>query len=508
MCSLSVMHPIDSMQCIGETIVSKVGGAVSSAFSNIFGGIVKWLTGLIVDAVAWMLKTLGTFWVNVSTPNVGDSNNVPSDTIGWMWQHLGFYTVLLLVLSILLGAGRMMITRKAEPGVDLVRSVGTYVLVSSMGLAVTSALIAAADAFSPWIIEQATGQDFTTGIGNMLNFAAATGTGAVAFIVIIIIGLLSVLASVIQVVLMVMRSAMLILLTSVQPLAAAATNTEMGKQWFKKLVAWTLAFILYKPVASIVYALAFRLMTGASTATGGGMVGLIMGLSMLVMSLLALPALMRFLVPAVAAVSGGSGAGAMAAGAIATGAMVVATGGAGAAAGGGGAAASKGAGASGAPASSPGRDAGGASGGNDGGPTGGSPMGGGGPASDPSGGLPAGGGSVEAAISGADAAFNTSGSGAAADSSAPSSGGSKAPAGGAGASKPMQLSPASAGTGGDSKDGGSVAVAAPPSRGRVGSAVASSRTRRASAAAVSTVGQRAHRAGRFVEDADNGPSGS
>ena len=52
---------------------------------------------------------------------------------------------------------------------------------------------------------------------------------------------------------------MLILLLGVLPIAAAATNTEMGRGWFKQIIAWLLAFILYKPVAAIVYATAIRL---------------------------------------------------------------------------------------------------------------------------------------------------------------------------------------------------------------------------------------------------------
>ena len=495
MCDLSIMHPIDSMECIGQRIISKVGSVVSSAFSTIFGGIVKWLTGLITDAVVWMLKTLGTFWVNIKTPSIGTSDNVPSDTIGWMWSHLGYYTVLLLVLSILLGAGRMMLARRAEPGVDTMKSVGTYVLVSSMGVAVTSGLIAAADAFSPWIIQQATGQDFSTAIGNMLNFSAATGTAAVAFIIIIIVGLVSVLASLIQVVLMVMRSTMLVLLTSVQGLAASATNTEMGKQWFKKLVAWTLAFILYKPVASIIYALAFRLMSSSSTDTGGGMVALIMGMAMLIMSLLGLPALMRFLVPAVAAVSGGSGAGAMAAGAIATGAVMLATGGAGAAAGGAGAA---GAGASGASASGPG-SAGSGSGGSGGG--------GGGP-SDSSGGSPTGGAAGSPADVGS-AVSDASGSGAA-------SGGSGTPSAGAAETSSSGSSQSGAdrstGTGADGSSDSDGNAGAPSGSGadaQSGGTAGSSTAKRAGTTVLSRVGGgRGGRTGELIEDADNGPSGA
>lgn len=340
MCELSVLHPIDSMMCVGTRIVGGVGHAVTSAFSTVFGGIVKWLSGLILDAIAWMIKTLGTFWVKVGTPSVGDTGGNPSSTISWMWAHLRWYTLALLVFSVLLGAGRMAVARRAEPGTDTLRSIAGYCLVSTLGVAVVAAGIEASDLFSSWIITASTGSDFTTSIGNLLNFGAATGTAPIGLVLLIILGLLAVLASIIQIVLMVMRSAMLILLVCVLPLSAAATNTEMGKQWFRKVLAWTIAFLLYKPVASIIYAQAFRLMS--STATGGGLVGIILGITMMIMALLGLPALMRFLVPAVAATAGGAGAGAMAAGAIATGAMLVAGGGMAAAKGAGGGAAAAG----------------------------------------------------------------------------------------------------------------------------------------------------------------------
>lgn len=380
MCDLSILHPIDSMSCIGTRIVGGVGSAVSSAFSTIFGGIVTWLSGLITDAIAGMIKTLGTFWVKVDTPSVGDVDGNPSSTISWMWAHLRWYTLALLVFSVLLGAGRMALARRAEPGTDTLRSIVQYSLVSTLGVAVVAAGIQASDLFSTWIITASTGSDFTTSIGNLLNFGAATGTAGIGLVLLVVLGLLAVLASIIQIVLMVMRSAMLVLLISIGPLAAAATNTEMGKQWFRKVLAWTIAFLLYKPVASIIYALAFRLMS--STATGGGLVGIILGIAMMIMALLGLPALMRFLVPAVAATAGGAGAGAMAAGAIATGAMLVAGGGLAAAKGAGGAAAAAGpsgstTGAGGTPPPGGGGDPGGGGGGGSG-PSGSGPSGGGG----------------------------------------------------------------------------------------------------------------------------------
>lgn len=100
---------------------------------------------------------------------------------------------------------------------------------------------------------------------------------------------------------------------------AAFTNTELGRQWFQKAMGWTIAFILYKPAAAIVYAVAFQLM-GSFSGTGA-LIGSITGFALMIVALLALPALMRFVTPMVGAVASGSGGGAAAAGAMATGAV-------------------------------------------------------------------------------------------------------------------------------------------------------------------------------------------
>jgi type IV secretion system protein TrbL len=319
-CEISILHPIDSLKCIGERILDGVGHVVGSAFDSIFGSIVDWLTRLVTEAVASVVSTLGTFWVNIHAPAVGDASNTPVSSVGWLISHLGWYTAALAVVSILVGAGRMALARKAQPGVDTARSVLTFTVVCGAGVAVTGLLTEAADQFSVWIISESTGGSFGENLTVMLGFAAASGIG---LILVLILGFIAILASLIQVVLMVMRIAMLYLLVAMLPTAAAATNTEMGKQWFKKLLAWLVAWILYKPVASIIYALAFKLVGDQSIFASGGLLSVLIGVSLMLMALFGLPALLRFLVPAVAAVAGGSGAGAMAAGAMATGAMLL-----------------------------------------------------------------------------------------------------------------------------------------------------------------------------------------
>ncbi|WP_420116580.1 hypothetical protein [Micromonospora sp.] len=385
-CEVSALHPVDSVKCIGQQIVDGVGEAISSAFSTVFGGLVEWLTGLITDAVSAVVKTLGTFWVNVPSISVGDMAGNPSSVVGWLVSRLGWYTVALAVVSILIGAGRMALTRKADPGVDTARSFVQFICVCGFGIAVIAASTEAADQFSNWIIGDSTGDNFGANLTELLAFAAIGGGGV---LIVVILGIIAVLASCIQIILMLMRSVVLILLAGFLPTAAAATNTEMGKQQFQKIVAWIVAFILYKPVASIIYALAFRLIGDQSINSGDGLIKVLAGVTLMLLALFALPALMKLAVPATASVAGKVSAGMMAAGAVgavATGAVMVATGGAGAAAGAGGGAAGGGASGAGLAGGSAGGGggglAGGATGGGGGGPTGG---GGGGADAGPSG---------------------------------------------------------------------------------------------------------------------------
>jgi hypothetical protein len=206
--------------------------------------------------------------------------------------------------------------QRGAPLKDLLRSLLTLTLVSGLGLAVISILVIAADAFSASIIDRATDGK---GFAHAMAILVMTNQTGVGVFILIILGLVGLLASLVQIVLMIVRGGMLVILAGILPTTAAFTNTEMGRQWFQKAIGWTIAFILYKPAAAIVYAVAFKLM---GSSGGNVLLGSITGFALMIVALLALPALMRFVTPMVGAIASGSGGGAGAAvGAMATGAI-------------------------------------------------------------------------------------------------------------------------------------------------------------------------------------------
>jgi type IV secretion system protein TrbL len=283
----------------------------------------------VADAVGNVVKTLGTFWVNVGTPalTAAPGGSTASDPVLFLQNSLYFWTVSLAVMSVLVGAGKMMIERRGAPLRDLVRSLTTLIVVSGAGVAAVGLLTVAADQFSAWIITNSTnGTSFNENITAMLALSATSPIGS---IMIILLGLIAILATVVQIVLMIVRGGLLVILTGIFPTAAAFSNTEAGKGWFQKCMAWLIAFILYKPAAAIVYATAFQLSgsdifgnVGDGKDFGSALLGTVTGLALMVIALFAMPALMRFVTPMVGAVAGGNGAlAAGAVGALASGAI-------------------------------------------------------------------------------------------------------------------------------------------------------------------------------------------
>jgi len=246
--------------------------------------------------------------------------------VAFLQSGLWWYMGALAVLSVILGGARMVWEQRAEPGRETVKSLLTLVVVAGAGVTIVGLLVAAADSFSVWLINESLDCDVTA-VGsacfgdNMLTLLALTtnpAAGGLGSLLVIILGLIAVLAAAFQIVLMVARGGMLVILTGILPLSASFTNTEQGKAWFRKCIAWLVAFILYKPAAAIIYAAAFQLVgTDVFSDDGTGLLAVLTGLMLMVIALFAMPALMRFVTPMVGAMAGGSAGAALAVGAMA-----------------------------------------------------------------------------------------------------------------------------------------------------------------------------------------------
>ena len=293
-------HDVNANCGLGDMVCAGAEGFINSLFHG------------VTDSLGDLAKSLGSFWVNTpSIPLTGEDNAVTfiRDTTLW-------YVGVLMVISVLIAAGQMMWTRKGQPLTELLSSLLKFAIINAASVSGVTMLLDSGDKFSAWIIKQSTDEGFDKALSTLIGpevFKSGITVGIAIFA--IVMGIVAIIVAVIQIGLLIVRSAMALILVGTLPLAFSATNTSWGKQWSQKHVSWLIAFILYKPVASLVYAAAFKVFGSVGKVDGDDaerMMYFICGLVLMIAALFALPAMMRLIVPAVGAAAG---AGAMFAGA-------------------------------------------------------------------------------------------------------------------------------------------------------------------------------------------------
>jgi type IV secretion system protein TrbL len=292
-------------------LCNTAGNVASDAASNVIETAAK----SFAEALGKLTSVLLTFWTNVNTPGNLDT---PGGPISFLRDSTSWIAVFVLVISLIIAGGKMAITHRAEPGIDAAKGVWQFVLYSGVGIPAILLLGIAGDQYSEWIINKSADGDLGARLGQIYSVAQLNPLGPGLVLIVAIFGILSSLA---QMGLMIIRVGMLIGLAGMLPVSAAAAVSKGGKATLSRNTGWLIAWAMYKPGAGTVYAVAF-----STTGKGQDAVTILSGLFLIMLSILTLPALMRLLVPAVAAITGqggggGAGAGIAAGGAVATGAL-------------------------------------------------------------------------------------------------------------------------------------------------------------------------------------------
>lgn len=282
------------------------GGCVSDAFSNVagdlasasFDGIVK----TFAAGVGKIVQTLATFWTSVPTAAPSTAQGTP---VGMLTAMTSWIMLAVGLLSLLFVAAHMAITQRGDALQDAGTGLIRFVLVTGAQVPAIALLAGAGDEFSKWIINTSANGDFDARVAQV--FGTALATGPLGTSLVFVGSLLAILASFAQVIAMVARNGVLILTAAMSPIAAAAAIYKGNEDMWRKLWMWQLAFVFYKPVAAFVYAAAF-----VTVGNGDSPTDVLSGLALMIMSVLALPALLRLMMPVSAKMSAGGGGAALA----------------------------------------------------------------------------------------------------------------------------------------------------------------------------------------------------
>ena len=250
-----------------------VGKAAGAAAGNAASGALNGIASAVQSGISWMVTQTVTWWVQVPSPDLAGE-----PAVGQLQRWILPIAVAVAVAGVIAAGGRMALTRKANPLIDVGSGLVLLAATSAVGVLLPSLLVKAGDAWSSWVLQASTGGQFASRLTSVLTLSDASPA------VIVVLGIVAIIISAVQAVLMLFRQGALVVLAGVLPLAAAGMMTAATRTWFRRVTGWMLALIFYKPTAAAVYATAFTMIgAGRDTRT------VLAGFAMVFLSLLALP---------------------------------------------------------------------------------------------------------------------------------------------------------------------------------------------------------------------------
>ncbi|MFF0521522.1 hypothetical protein ACFYTC_22670 [Actinomadura nitritigenes] len=246
------------------------------------------------SAVGWLISHTASWWVKTSSPNLETES-----AIGYLQLLVQPLTIAVAVLALLVVAGKMALTRKAAPAIDVGRGLLVLATVTAIGTLLPNLLLQWGDQWCGWVLNASS----QGGFAKRMAAIVAIPTGVPAALVLVLC-LVALFMGIIQALLLLFRGAALVILAGLLPLAAAGGLTAATRSWLTRVGGWMLALIFYKPAAAAVYATAFTLV-----GNGKDLHSVLMGFAMMLISLIAFPVLLKFFTWTTGGAESGSGGG-------------------------------------------------------------------------------------------------------------------------------------------------------------------------------------------------------
>ncbi|MGI5455852.1 hypothetical protein ACQEWB_22255 [Streptomyces sp. CA-249302] len=248
------------------------------------GTIVRGIANAVLSGA---ISVFGSLTTNIPTLASADTARAVDD------QTQGV-VVYLAVGSLLFAAARMALERRGDAGRTALKGVIRMILVAGAATTVVTTAARLSDRYADDL--------FARGAQNQLNNFGCQSD--IESTLLLVLAFLLLIAGIVQTILLFIRLGVMVILLGTLPLAASASMTDWGGGWWRKHIGWMTAWLLYKPAAGLV------LFAGTAIFNAGDKNNdinqRIAGIGVMLLSAIALPALLKLVVPATAALGTGN----------------------------------------------------------------------------------------------------------------------------------------------------------------------------------------------------------
>lgn len=241
-----------------DKVTGFVGGAAAQGFQMIIGGLTAWM----LDAVVWVVGGVFNFFLDATDPNV---------QADWFLHGTGPYATTVGIGAVLLVGFVLIGITQGVLGGDvggMLRRVMFELPMAVLGMVglvtVTQALVTLTDQLSNGLLDHFADdvRQFTAVVGSLASLGGGTATAFVVFL----LGLISVLAGIVLVAELVVRSSLIYIVVALAPLVFAAQLWPALRGAGRKLLELLVALIVSKLVVAVALAVA----AAAAVGTGSG----------------------------------------------------------------------------------------------------------------------------------------------------------------------------------------------------------------------------------------------
>ncbi len=267
--------------------ISGIAGAIKDPVTAILGPSARFFASSTGDA----LRQFQLEWLTEESLARSSGSQDAAEQVRALTLPLASF---ILLASIFWQAIVIMITRRSQPFVDIVRGLFTFLFWTGIAIGGSQIALQISDELAIWIFNTVSNkQSMFNDMADLLQ-----GKTNVAGFVLDSLGTL-LLSPVLNIAVWIMKFSFLfrdlsmIILSGVLSLAAAGSLTNATREWLFKIISWMLSLIAYKPAVAMIYATA-TLLSKAGKQSGASIDQFMLGALAIFLSIFALPVLTRF----------------------------------------------------------------------------------------------------------------------------------------------------------------------------------------------------------------------
>lgn len=283
-------------------------------------GMLEKFVNEVTKSLGEIILNLGTWWVKAPVPSLF----ITTSPAYKLQDYLRFLLAAVMIASLICAGIKVIIDGRGDSLRQVAQSLVTVVVISGAGLVLASALISIFDDTAVWLLDSVTEESAETFGKRIIPVLWESTQVPGGTVPVLLLALAGILANVIQMAMIWIRSILLMVIMGLAPIIASTISTSWGRAWAGKILGFFSGLVLYKLAVSVIYATTILFLTSESGLEG--FVSFLVGVMLMVFAAVCPFALVGLLVPTgamIASSMGGVGGAATGAATVASGAVDV-----------------------------------------------------------------------------------------------------------------------------------------------------------------------------------------